>query len=185
MLMTWTCRVSQPCYEQSFGKTFTKLWLRATVLVCWTLSSQQALTEHPSGTVRNKKQGVCGLHLHGARASANSTFLVPTMWVSEWVRERGKVSQSCPALCDPVDYTVHGILQARIPEWAAFLYSRGSSQPRGLTQVSHIAGKFFTSWAKNNPPRNGTFMSKDPEMWWFGVNTKVTWSSRAPLQLTF
>ena len=41
-----------------------------------------------------------------------------------------KVSQSCPTLCDPVDYTAHGILQARILEWVAFPFSRESSQPR-------------------------------------------------------
>ena len=50
--------------------------------------------------------------------------------------------KSCPILCNPRDYTVHGILQARILEWAAFPFSRGSSQPRDQTQVS-----FFTSWA--------------------------------------
>ena len=50
-------------------------------------------------------------------------------------------------LCDPKDYTVHGILQARILEWVAFPFSRGSSQPRDWTQVSHTAGEFFTSWA--------------------------------------
>ena len=44
-------------------------------------------------------------------------------------------------------YTVHGILQARIREWEAFPFSRGSSQPREWTQVSHIAGVFFTIWA--------------------------------------
>jgi len=44
-----------------------------------------------------------------------------------------------------MDYTVHGILQARILEWVAFPFSRGSSQPRDGTQVSHIAGGFFTS----------------------------------------
>ena len=58
-----------------------------------------------------------------------------------------KVAQSCPTLCDSVDYTVHGILQARILEWVAFPFSRGSSQPRDQTQVSCIAGRFFTSWA--------------------------------------
>ena len=58
-----------------------------------------------------------------------------------------KATQSCPTLCDPIDYTVHGILQARILEWVAFPFSRGSSQPRYQTQVSHIAGRFFTSWA--------------------------------------
>ena len=58
-----------------------------------------------------------------------------------------KITLSCPTLWDPIDCTVHGILQARILEWVAFLFSRGSSQPRDLTQVSLIAGGFFTSWA--------------------------------------
>ena len=44
-------------------------------------------------------------------------------------------------------YTVHGIFYARMVEWAAFPFSRGSSQSRDQTQVSHIAGRFFTSWA--------------------------------------
>ena len=55
-----------------------------------------------------------------------------------------KVAQSGLTLCNPMDYTVHGILQARILEWVASPFSRGSSQPRGRTQVSHIAGGFFT-----------------------------------------
>ena len=50
-------------------------------------------------------------------------------------------------LCNPMDYTVHGILKARIQEWVTFPFSRGSSQPRDRTQVSRIAGGFFTSWA--------------------------------------
>ena len=45
-----------------------------------------------------------------------------------------------------MDYVVHGILQARIPEWVAAPFSR-SSQPRDQTQVSRIADGFFTSWA--------------------------------------
>ena len=44
------------------------------------------------------------------------------------------VTQSCPALCDPVDYTVHGILQATVLEQVAFPFSRESSQPRDRTQ---------------------------------------------------
>ena len=56
-----------------------------------------------------------------------------------------KVTQSCLTLRDPKDYTVHGILQARTVEWVAFSFSRGSSQPRDGTQVSRIAGRFFTS----------------------------------------
>ena len=59
---------------------------------------------------------------------------------------KAKVTQSCPTLCDAMDYTVHGILQARILEWVAFPLSRLSSQPRDRTQVSSIASGFF-SWA--------------------------------------
>ena len=58
-----------------------------------------------------------------------------------------KVTQSCRTLCDPMDYTVRGILQARILELVAFPFSRGSSQPRDRTQVFHIADGFLTSWA--------------------------------------
>ena len=56
-----------------------------------------------------------------------------------------KVAQSCLTLCDPMDYTVHGILQARIQEWVAFPFSRGCSQPRDRTQVSHLEGR--SNWA--------------------------------------
>ena len=54
-----------------------------------------------------------------------------------------KVAQSCLTLCDPMDYTVHGILQARILEWVAFPFSRGSSQPRDQTHVSYIGRQTF------------------------------------------
>ena len=60
---------------------------------------------------------------------------------------KGNVIPSCPTLCDPMDYTVPGILQARILEWVAFPFSRGSSQPRGRAQVSRIAGGLFASRA--------------------------------------
>ena len=62
------------------------------------------------------------------------------------------VAQSCLTLCDPMDYSllgfsVHGILQARILEWIAIPFSRGTSQPRDRTLVSCITGRFFTVWA--------------------------------------
>ena len=56
-----------------------------------------------------------------------------------------KVTQLCPTLCNPMDCIAHGILQARILEWVAVPFSRGSSQPRNRTQVSSITGGFFTS----------------------------------------
>ena len=60
-----------------------------------------------------------------------------------------KEAQPCPTLCDLVDCSlpdsfVHGILQARILEWVAVPFSRGSSQPRDRTQVSRVTGGFFT-----------------------------------------
>ena len=60
-----------------------------------------------------------------------------------FIKVKVKVTQSCPTLCDPMDYMVHGILQARILEWVAFPFSRRSSQPRDLTEVFRIAGGFF------------------------------------------
>ena len=56
-----------------------------------------------------------------------------------------RVAQSCLTLCDPMDSTVRGILQARILEWVAFPFSRGSSQPSDRILVFHIVGGFFTS----------------------------------------
>ena len=50
-------------------------------------------------------------------------------------------------LYSPPGSSVHGILQARILEWVAIPFSRGSSQPRDWTQISHIAGRSFTIWA--------------------------------------
>ena len=55
-----------------------------------------------------------------------------------------KVAQSCLWLF-VTPWT--GILQARILEWVGVPFSRGSSKPRDRTQVSHITGGFFTSWA--------------------------------------
>ena len=58
-----------------------------------------------------------------------------------------KVAQSCLTFCNPMDYTVYGILQARILECVSFPFSRGSSSPRNWTWVSCIARRFFTNWA--------------------------------------
>ena len=52
-------------------------------------------------------------------------------------------SHSCPILCDPMNYTVHGILQAKILEWVVFPFSRRSSQLKDQTQVSCITGRLF------------------------------------------
>ena len=60
-----------------------------------------------------------------------------------------QVAQSYLTLCDPMDFSltgssIHGIFQARILEWVAISFSRGTSQPRDRTWVSRIVGRRFT-----------------------------------------
>ena len=83
---------------------------------------------------------------------------IPKEWlelgVYMFMKVKVKVTQSCPTLCDPMDCTVHWILQARILEWVSIPFSRGSSQPRDQSQVS-IAGRFFTSWVTRKSKNTG------------------------------
>ena len=81
--------------------------------------------------------------------------MCPTCEVSEV-----KVTQLCPTLWDAMDYTVHGFLQARRLEWLAFPFPRGSSQPRDWTQIFHIAGRFFTSWATREAQHRSVIIYK-------------------------
>ena len=89
-------------------------------------------------TLKNRNSNIFTLHI---------VFLDDTQWrelnslvlLSEHIAEH-----IVPSLSGSF---VHGILQARILEWVAISFSRGSSQPRDWTQVSWIAGRFFTIWA--------------------------------------
>ena len=81
------------------------------------------------------------MDIHKTYCDHNFIMLYTLKWTEV------KVAQSCPTLWDPMDYTVHGTLQARILECVAFPFSRGSSQPRDKTQVCSTAGGFFTNWA--------------------------------------
>ena len=69
---------------------------------------------------------------------------MPLTFIMTW-KLKVKVAQSCLTLCNPMDYTAHGILQARILEWVAFHFFRRSSQPRDQIRVSCISGGFFTT----------------------------------------
>ena len=71
-----------------------------------------------------------------------------------------EVTQSCPTLCDPVDCSlpsssVYGIFQARILEWIAISFSRGSSWPRDRTWVAHVGGRRFNLWATREASNKG------------------------------
>ena len=105
---------------------------REVVSVCGGLGVLSSPHWVPAGS--SPDSGVC-------QPSAPSVMAIMPTWCPCEV----KVTQPCLTLCDPMDYSVHGILQARILEWVAFPFSRGSSQPRDQTQVSRIAGRFFTS----------------------------------------
>ena len=92
------------------------------------------------------------------------------MMLLKWV----KFTQSCLALCNPIDYTVHEILQARILEWVAIPFSRWSSQSRDKTQISCIAGGFFTSLATREAPKgtlwlHGLGIESGPPTWQVGI----------------
>ena len=83
------------------------------------------------------------------RVHFSTIFLESTGY---WYFSISEVTQSCPTLgnsmdCSPPGSSVHGILQARILEWVAISFSRGSSWPRDQTQVSFIAGRRFNLWA--------------------------------------
>ena len=76
----------------------------------------------------------------------SNSFINPWCCKSKWI------AQLCLTLCNPMDYNLpgssaHGIFQARTLEWVAISLSRGASQPKDQTQVSHIAGRCFTIWA--------------------------------------
>ena len=65
------------------------------------------------------------------------------------VKSESEVAQLCPTVCDPMDCSlpgssVGGLFQARVLEWVAIFFSRGSSRPGDRTQVSGISGIYFT-----------------------------------------
>ena len=103
------------------------------------------------------ENSVCFTLRFSANVISDVASLPVAMFSTLWKWSEVKVSQLCPTLCDPMDcslpgFSVRGILQARTLEWVAMPFSRGSSWPRDQTQVSRIAGRFFTVWATWEAP---------------------------------
>ena len=111
----------------------------------WPQSSYKAAVPNLFGT-RDQFRGRQFFHESGCEGMVSGWFKCVTFIVC-FVKV--KVTQSFVTFCNPMDCSlpgssVHGILQARILKWVAIPFSRGSSQPRNRTQISHIAGRFFT-----------------------------------------
>ena len=138
----------------------------------WISATQQIFTQHCKSIYFNKIKTIYGSYeSHSSSVSPTSHSIQSGHWTlsglpkcscERLLRGSGchgqaprfgsqpKVSESLSVVSDslhPMDYTIHRILHARILEWVAFPFSRGSSQPRDQTQVSHIAGGFFSSCA--------------------------------------
>ena len=104
------------------------------------------------------------------------------------MKSESEVAQSCQTLCNPMNCSlpgtsVHGILQARILEWVAISFSRGSSQPRARTQVSCIVGRWFTVWATREAPKRVEEEVKRkgfPRRAWSSVSTSPSSLYRSP-----
>ena len=137
----WTIKKAERWRTDAF-----KLWCsRRPLRVPWTTRrSNQSIPEEINP----------GYSLEGLMLKLNSNALAtwckePAYWKRPWYwKSESEVAQSCLTLCDSMDCSppgssVHGILQARILEWVAISFSRGSSRPRDWTQVSHIAGIRF------------------------------------------
>ena len=130
----WIACVPQG-YQGCLRMHMTDIWSEAHV---WFLSIQiddSYITEEFS---LKWKQGLCNVSWEASDFQVSNSKL--------------KVAQSCPSLCDPMDYTVHGILQARILERVAIPFSRVSSQPRDQTQVApHCRWIFYQLMHQGSP----------------------------------
>ena len=143
-------------YTQNFSRNFFVLWTEVYVCGKITLPGEGKEIHFP-------REGPCTSEKPSHRTSkgkGSEEFSSPcsATWPEALFRAvfvRAQLLQSCPALgldswdpkdCSLPDSSVRGILQARILEWIAISFSRGSSWPRDWTQVSRIAGRHFTDW---------------------------------------
>ena len=113
------------------------------------LQSCQTLQPHR----RQPTRLPCPWDSPGKNTGVGCHFLLQCMKV----QSESEVAQSCPTLSDPMDCSppgssIHGIFQARVLEWDAIAFSRGSSWPRDRTQISCIVSRCFTVWATREAP---------------------------------
>ena len=107
-----------------------------------------------ASTIKNAKLQIEGNFPTWQNIFIKTLELISYSIVEDWKLspKESEVTQSYLTLCDHMDYnlpcsSVHGIFQARVLEWVAISFSRGSSWPRDRTWVSCIVGRGFTVWA--------------------------------------
>ena len=106
----------------------------------------EVITRNLYFILQSDPPGECALFISVIEDDTTEVLQTGMKW------EEGEVAQLCPTLCDPMDCSppgspIHGILQARLLEWVAISFSRGSSQPRDQTWVSRIVGRGFAIWS--------------------------------------
>ena len=135
------CSSPQP---DSFPLFYTHMWLSIEML--WLCAGNCSEAFHV--------KGICKLDVH--KAENGGSRLGAGVWhIFRLAKKVREVAQSCLTLCDPMDCSLwgssgHEIFQARILEWVAISFSRGSSWPRDWKHApcaSYVAGEFFSCWA--------------------------------------
>ena len=96
--------------------------------------------------------------LHRCIALFSQSVPNRSTWGRAVKESESEVAQSCPNICGPHGHSlagssIHGIFQAKVLDWVAISFSRGSSWPKNQTRVSHTAGRCFTCWATREAPR--------------------------------
>ena len=107
----------------------------------------------------------------GLLFSTFTTFLIHIIGAQSHLQRAKSKSESESRSVVSDSLRPHGILQARILEWVAVLFSKGSSQLRDQTQVSHTVGRFFTSWATREAPKEPKSEAKD----WITTRDPCLW----------
>ena len=145
----WVC--VQRKWNQYLG---TDIWPPIFITELVTIAKTGRQPECPSADARIKTWCIYMME-YDSVITSRPVLPTGTTWMKlegvmpSKVKVKVLVAQSCPTLCDPMDCSppgsfVHGIFQARMLEWVAIHFSRGSSWFRDQTQVSRIAGRFFT-----------------------------------------
>ena len=152
---------TQSPHLSSLSHTANSQWLAVYICLCICIHAALRVLPDPakSSSISQERRPALGKtprpsYYLGAQARQRAAW-PQCMYVCVSVRVSG--AQSCPTLCNSMEWSPPGssvqeILQARILERPAIPFSRGSSWPKGRTQVSCIAGRFFTIWATREDP---------------------------------